>query len=137
MDCVPYLVQSISCDRSSGTMGSINLEKTMSSYDLRRPAVRTILMVMVLLAVGAVFTPQAMAEPITLVCVNAAARYSWTFQLDVEAAKANGFPATVTERMVTWFDTANKSNYGLDRVSGVLTISNGPTYNCRRGEKQF
>jgi hypothetical protein len=83
----------------------------------------------------------ALAEPVTLVCVNSnAPNYPWTFLLDEGAKTANGIRAAFTDQEITWYDPTTNANYTLNRLSGNLQISgtqNVTAYTCHAGQKQF
>lgn len=85
---------------------------------------------------------QALAGPVTLVCVNSnMPNYPWTFPLDEGANTANGIPARFTDQEVTWHDTNSNADYVLNRLSGILQITGArndvQAYTCHAGQKQF
>jgi hypothetical protein len=84
---------------------------------------------------------QALADPVTLVCVNRdAPNYPWTFSFDEGAKTANGIKATFTDQEITWYDPMSKADYTLNRLSGILQIKgaqNVTAYTCHAGKKQF
>jgi len=84
---------------------------------------------------------QALAGPVTLVCVNSdAPNYPWIFPLDEGAKTANGIPARFTDQEITWHDTNSNADYTLNRLSSILQIKgtqNVTSYTCHVGQKQI
>ena len=57
-----------------------------------------------------------------ITCVNPASGASWRVKIDYERSTADSYPARISERQVSWRDTADGGNYTLDRKSGELTV---------------
>lgn len=57
-----------------------------------------------------------------ITCVNPTSGASWRVKIDYERSTADSYPARISERQVSWRDTADGGNYTLDRKSGELTV---------------
>lgn len=83
----------------------------------------------------------ALANPVTLVCINSdAPNYPWIFSFDEGAKTANGIAAAFTDQQITWYDPATNANYALNRLSSILQIQgpqNATVYTCHVGQKQY
>jgi hypothetical protein len=82
----------------------------------------------------------AAAQPAVLRwrCTNPASSASWELTVDPGGGRADRFPATITERWVSWRDPA-KGFFDLDRATGDLQMRNASStggyflhYRCRR-----
>jgi hypothetical protein len=70
-------------------------------------------------------------------CTNAASGAHWTIVLDADRSRVDRFPATFTDRVISWRDP-DRGFYDLNRASGDLQLRNASStggyflhYRCR------
>jgi hypothetical protein len=66
--------------------------------------------------------PAAAADGAVFRCTNPASGASWEIRVDYRRNLVDSFPAEISERWISWHDTAQGGHYDLDRSSGDLTV---------------
>ena len=59
---------------------------------------------------------------VTYRCTNPASNATWDIEIDLERQVADSYPASISDRQITWHNTSDAGNYSLDRITGRLTV---------------
>ena len=99
---------------------------------------------MILAALGVAASPQALADPVTLICAGSGGAQTFTLTLDATAGTVSLYeatmPATFGDQEITRHSVETGYDSTLNRVSGILTTYAHPfalQYTCKPGQKQF
>ena len=76
------------------------------------------------LAAGLGAATTARADDLSFRCTNQASGTSWTVTVDEQKRTADGAPANISARHISWRDAQTGGSYDLDRSSGDLTFVN-------------
>jgi hypothetical protein len=86
---------------------------------------------------GAGAASSAAAAMLHLRCTNAASGTSWTLAIDIDRARVNSLPATITDKWISWRNP-QAGFFDLERSSGKLQMRNASStggyflhYQCR------
>lgn len=78
---------------------------------------------LVLLSLSAAAIARAApAAPAVFRCTNTASGASWDIKVDFARHFVDAFPAEISERWISWHDTAHGGLYDLDRRTGELIV---------------
>jgi hypothetical protein len=72
------------------------------------------------LAASAVAAPGS--PPAVFRCTNPTSGTSWDISVDYARNRVDAFPAEISDRWISWHDTAQGGFYDLDRLTGELTV---------------
>jgi hypothetical protein len=80
----------------------------------------------------------AHAKEMVLTCTNPNSGTTWDLKVDFDRHMVDSFPAKISDRSISWYDTPRQGIYEFDRASGDMTMR-GPSstggyflyYHCR------
>lgn len=91
-----------------------------------------------LLVMSAVGGRAAETDMLRLRCANLASGANWPVVVDLDRSRVDSFPATITDRWVSWRDP-HQGFFDLERATGELQMRNASStggyfmyYKCRR-----
>jgi hypothetical protein len=85
---------------------------------LRKPVIVLLSLTAATIARAAPAAPEAAVFR----CTNPASGASWDIKVDFARNFVDAFPADISERWISWHDTAHGGLYDLDRTTGELTV---------------
>jgi hypothetical protein len=75
-------------------------------------------------AASVTFADSSQAAPLVLRCMNTTSGWTWNVTIDLDRNTADTYPASITERDISWSDAKEGASYAFNRKTGALTQYN-------------